>query len=193
MSQIIVPLAELASTPLKDYMKHGTARDNFKGQGRNVNMSFTRDGEPIKLVTQTPRMWCQFGLDSFTPKEGGDPKYSLRLSFRGNEPGTDVNQLHSFLSAIDQANIDEATANQAAWWPKQQPVSREIIADRYTPIVKKDGTGQYDDQMRVKLPFTHGRYDGLVFDDASVPNEVDTSYIEGRCHVICLIEFGPIW
>ena len=133
---VIDPLAELAST-LKDYM-NGTARDNFQGQGRNVNMSFTRDSEPIKLVTQTPRMWCQFGLDSFTPKEAKTPVQppplvSWQRTGYGRQPAT-----------RSSAPSTRPTSTRRRPTRRGGPSSnnpREIIADRYTPIVKKDGTG----------------------------------------------------
>ena len=47
--------------------------------------------------------------------------------------------------------------------------------------------------MRAKLMFKSGVYDGLVFNDSSPPMEVDLSQIEPKCHIITLLEFGPIW
>lgn len=194
MAQCIVPLAELSSTSIDDVLRYSDARPNSSGKGKTVSVNFLRGGDPVRLVVQTPKMWCQFGLDEYQPDDGGPPKYSIRLGFRNMEGNPTMGDMHRLLSAIDQKNIDHAFANQAAWWPGKQPVSRDIIEDRYTSIVKKDGTGKgYEDQIRVKLNYRNNAYDGLVFDDSPVPQQVGTDYIEQRCHIIVLLEFGPLW
>lgn len=193
MSQCIVPLNEIVQPPIKDVMRYNEARQNSTGKGKSCAVTFLRGSDPVKLVVQTPKMWCQFGVDEFKPDDGGPPKYSIRLGFKNLVGGGPMADLHRFIKSIDANNVEQALANQSTWWPNTGVKSRDIIEDRYTPIIKSHESGQYEDQMRVKLMFKNGVYDGLVFNDSSPPTEISTSQIEPKCHLITLLEFGPIW
>lgn len=193
MAQVIVPVSDVANVPMDSIIKYAEARPNSSGKGKNVSVHFMRGGEPVRMVIQTPKMWCQFGLDEFVPDDGGPHKHTLRLAFKNLEGNPAMAELHNLLKSIDNQNIEQALANQSTWWPQGGVKSRDILEDRYTHIVKPDPSGKYGDQMRVKLDYKHGQYDGLVFDDSVPVNQVDTSYLEPRTHIIVLLEFGPIW
>lgn len=191
MAQCIKQLNEIASIPTKDAMRYTEARTNSSGKGKSCGVLFQYGADSVKLIVQTPKMWCQFGVDEYKPEDGGPTKFSLRLGFKNLQNGGQMADLHRLLKSVDANNIEQAIQNQATWWPNTGVKERCIIEDRYTPIVKSDP--KYDDQIRVKMMYKNGEYEGLVYNDTSPPELVDVNYIEPKCHVIGLIEFGPIW
>lgn len=194
MAKCIVPLDELAS-PVS--MKYFEARANSNGKGRSAAICFNHKGDSVKLIVQTPKLYCPFGVDEFAPDDGGPHKFSVRLTFRGMQNSEPQQRLRALLHEVDKSNIQYAYDNQATLWPKDGHKDLAIIEDRYTPLLKVDS--RYDDQLRAKLNYTLDRanggqrYEGMVFDDAKPPNEVDTGYIEAQSHIIALLEFGAMW
>ena len=190
MQQSIVPV----SNAVVQELVYADVRNNLSGKGKNVPVNYrAAGGEPVRLVVQTPRTTAPFGLDRLDAEEGGAPKYSMTLSFKGREYVPQMQSFFDLLHAIDERNVTEAVANQSTWWPGSETKTRDIIEDRYHRIVTQPENTSYDANVRVKIPTRNGQFETLAFDDSATPQPIGVDEIGAMCQVICLVELGPLW
>ena len=166
------------------------------GKGKTVPVQWrkTPDSDPVKVITQAPRMYSPFAVNEYTPDDGGAPKLSVQLAFKGagvnvNEQATDEG-VYEFISAIDMANVEHAVLKQESWWGPGRSRRRSFRID--TIHLKLDKNGKYEPTMRCKLNFREGSPTFKIFDNSQPPVERDMSYIEPGCSIVCLVELGPL-
>eukprot|EP00966_Prymnesium_polylepis_P068520 1591776-Prymnesium_polylepis.1 len=123
-----------------------TSRADVVGSLRFSDLKVTSNGMKVLdiasgtkwAVLQTPQLLTPFGAKSFEP---GKVQLYLRLvpTKAGEHEKARVEQFVAMLKAIDQAVIDHVFKNQETVLGVTGK-SREIIADRYSPLVKvKEG------------------------------------------------------
>ena len=191
MMQQIVPFEEVAQIPVENGLNYGEAVTNKSGKGRSVLVNWKRGaGDGIRLVMQTPKMWAPFGINVYTPDDGGPPKYSVSLSFKGFEDNERLKKFHDLFQSLDYHNCTHATQKQEMWWGAGVK-ERNIIEDRYTTNLKPDKNGKYAPTLKLKLNFKNNQPDFRVYDEAG--NQVGLDYIEGPCSIVALFEIGSLW
>ena len=167
---------------------YGECRPNPSGLGKSCNMNYMDQGTPSRLIVQTPKMYAPFGAKEWDSKEPGKAsKWDLVLNFKGNSAM--MTQFTELIKLIDEANITFAFENQEAFF-NEKGKSRDIIADRYSPLFNKKDT-KYDPKLNTKLDVRQGNYQGQVYD--SNANLQPLEYVNGQCYVQALIEFNSMW
>jgi hypothetical protein len=198
-SQQIVTWQENGSIQaIQNNIRYGQARANLSGKGKSVSFLYEtvpaangQDAVNVKMVLQTPKMFCPFGVNMFQPDQpDAQPKYSIPLSFRGDN--TKMVAFQQLMRMIDAANVEMAFRKQEEWF-NEKGKTREIIEDRYYPIVEQKDM-RYEPKFKGKLEHTRdGQYRGMVFDDSRPAQQVGLDYVEKMCHAVALVEFGPLW
>jgi hypothetical protein len=84
------------------------------------------------LRFETPSLRLPFGANFYN--KTSPSKWSVELSLGGAESNPVVAQFIAFLQTLENMGVDQAVANNMAWFKKN--LSRETILDNFTPLVK---------------------------------------------------------
>lgn len=169
-------------------MTYGECKLNASGMGKACSFGTADNGVSAKVVVQTPKLFAPFGAKEWESQDPSRPnKWDMVLSFKGETPQQKLFQ--ALLEAIDEANVTHAFKNQEAFFGETGK-SREIIQDRYTPLVNKSNL-KYEPKLNTKLDMKNGVYTGQVFDSAGGVQSL--AYLEKLSYVQALVEFGSLW
>lgn len=166
--------------------------------GKNVFVNIDNEGSKFKMVFQTPKMMCPYGMSCFD--QGEYPKYSLEMSFGGMEEDPTLKRFYDNLEAFDKKMISEAMKNSLAWFGKKK-ISEEVVSALYAPGIKvsKDKeTGEpnnkYPPTFKVKVPFKDDQFDCGVYDNKKnkIQDNIGDLLTKG-CRVQCLIQCVGLW
>ena len=83
-----------------------------------------------------------YGLSTPMPGQTEDRRRTLELS-------VDSSELLEFLTALDQKNVDSATANSETWFKKS--MDRATIENMYNGIVRQPSSAEYKPTVRTKV------------------------------------------
>jgi hypothetical protein len=175
----------------------------LKTGGKSVNLRY----EGRNLTLETPNLNIPYGVNNKSFDGNGPVKYSIDLSLRGADENDDIRALRSFLEAFDEFMINAGIQNAEKWLGKKNP-SRELIVDKYKPVLKvsldADGNEKYPPTFKANLrknkedKFETAFYNGTerndkgepVLYDADVPIE---NILAKRSNVTAVIECTGIW
>jgi hypothetical protein len=120
-------------------------------QNGSKSAYFNYNREALTMQTAVS-MSLPFGLN--VDDKFGPTKYSVNISFRGQEQRDDIKQFLDALTALDEKMIDEGVKNSKAWFKAE--MSREVVKAFYTPCVKysmgQDGKpAAYPPNLKVTL------------------------------------------
>jgi hypothetical protein len=120
-------------------------------QNGSKSAYFNYNREALTMQTAVS-MSLPFGLN--VDDKFGPTKYSINISFRGQEQRDDIKQFLDALTALDEKMIDEGVKNSKAWFKAE--MSREVVKAFYTPCVKysmgQDGKpAAYPPNLKVTL------------------------------------------
>jgi len=146
--------------------------------GQSVYISANENNE--KIIVQTPRCSIPFGMNTFEPQNGGDKKYSIDLSLRGDSPP--MQTFIQFMQSFDDHNAEVALENSPVWFKKQ--LDNSVVDELYRSTLKTQKN--YAPMMKVKMPTRRDVFLGDIFDQNK--NKVDMSSIEKGCSVQAIIE-----
>jgi hypothetical protein len=175
----------------------------LKTGGKSVNLRY----EGRNLTLETPNLNIPYGVNNKSFDGNGPVKYSIDLSLRGADENDDIRALRTFLEAFDEFMINAGIQNAEKWLGKKNP-SRELIVDKYKPVLKvsldADGNEKYPPTFKANLrknkedKFETAFYNGgerndkgePVLFDADVPIE---NILAKRSNVTAVIECTGIW
>jgi hypothetical protein len=101
-----------------------------------------------KLVLQSAReMRTPFGFNVWG--EGAAKKYSINLSFDGMDANQSMKDFYDAMKRLDDYMIDLGVKNAREWFKKD--MSRELIADKYTPIIKLAKDPKYAPTIKLTI------------------------------------------
>lgn len=101
-----------------------------------------------KLVLQSAReMRTPFGFNVWG--EGAAKKYSINLSFDGMEANQSMKDFYDAMKRLDEFMIDYGVQNAEKLFNKK--MSRELIADKYTPIIKVAKDAKYAPTIKLTI------------------------------------------
>lgn len=183
---------DISSISLKD-VKVTTPTRNASG-GLNANLWY--NGE--KLVFATPKMVCPFGISKFeTDKDGkGIAKYSLDMSFRGEQNDEKIANFHEFLKSIDNMVIQSALENSENWFGKK--MDEAVLAALFSASVRDSPPKPDKNGVPVKYPATFRakvNYGTNYNTEAYNPKQEPISPIEVNKgdSVMAIIEVGGVY
>ena len=173
-------------------MNYQKIRTNTKG-GKNVRAN---------LRTQTPRMPLAFDL-SVNTNDDGITKYEISLSFRGQDDFVKVATFRDMLKAIDEYNITWATENSVALFGEDLTKKRDLVEDRYNPMLKMAKKVEYAPTVRVKLQTkmdsTEPEYVIFNKEKEEIPiwdsdtGNLDLAFLTRNTDSVLLIEYTGLW
>jgi hypothetical protein len=152
------------------------------------------------LTMQTASMAVPYGMNTFD--KAGPPKFSVDLSFRGYEDGSNkkIKAFYDAMTALDEFMIDQGVKNSQAWFKSK--LSRDVVQAFYTPIVRipKDANGNpkpYPPTLKVSLKKRNGseNFDVQAYDDQKRPYEgvpLEDLLVKGA-QVTALIQCTGVW
>ena len=152
------------------------------------------------LTMQTASMAVPYGMNVFD--KAGPAKYSVDLSFRGYEDGSNkkVKAFYDAMIALDEYMIDQGVKNSQAWFKSK--LSRDVVQAFYTPIVRipKDANGNpkpYPPTLKISLKKRNGsdNFDVQAYDDQKRPYEgvpLEDLLVKGA-QITALIQCTGVW
>jgi hypothetical protein len=193
MDSIILP----ANLSVSD-IKYGTPRTLESG-GKAIYLSFNKS----PIVLQTPQMWAPFGKskwlnDNDKNKGTSAPKFTLDLSFKGMESSPVIETFYNKMTELDNKLIEDGVTNSFDWL-KKKGVSKEVISNLYTKLVRhhsdKDTgelTNKYPPTFKLNLPFKDDKFTCEVYDANKQLVDLNTIETKG-CRVTAIIQCLGIW
>jgi len=162
-----------------------------------------------KINVQTPVMNIPYGVNdnmqyikSDAPKDE-EKKYDITVSFKGIDENPKIKSFHDKMKELEEKIIDDAFKNSLIWFKGNKIISKDVVANMFTPIIKRDKdktTGDYADKypptFKAKLPYNTAE-DKFGFDSYDMDNnEIDfNEYVSnlkgGRAQFI--IQLNGIW
>ena len=160
------------------------------------------------LYMQTPEVELPFDPSYFADNDTSG-KYSIKVSLKNLESNPKMNDLHTFLTNLDDHLISKAQENSQAWFKKPK-LSVDTIKELYTPMVKVhvdpesgEPTGKYPDQFGFKVVKKNNKFDKLsvynekkeLFDiDRTTDSPVDiTNVLMKGAQVKAVLKCNGIW
>jgi len=140
---------------------------------------------------------------SVNQNDEGMNKYDLSLSFRGEEESEKVVSFRKMMDDIDQYNITWATENSEELFGEDLTNKRDLVEDRYNPLVKMPKKKEYSPTFRVKLPtkmdtetpefqlFDKDKQEMTFYDTET--NVMNLDFLTRNTDTVLLIEYGGIW
>lgn len=97
-------------------------------------------GRMKRIYVKTPKMFAPFGATNYNAGDvGNNKKFSVALSFKGDEESEDLQKLKQLLLKLDEMVIDKTHENKD--WRKQiakKAVSRDVIETNYTRVLREN-------------------------------------------------------
>ena len=132
-----------------------------------------------KAKIKVPVMRLAFDANA-DEQQDGRMKYSMALSFLGSDTDTKIQSFREMCEALDNYNIDWATANSAELWNGEDLSNKRVIVeDRYTSMVKMPKKVEYSPTIKINMKTAYGstKPDFQVFsnqkNDAGSYDEID--------------------
>ena len=116
-----------------------------------------------RLSIQTPWMSLPWKMGVYEPDDGGPPKYSVNLSFKGMENDPDLQAFHDKLQEVEGKIVDAGFDNSVSWFKKKK-TTREVVEAIFNPIlhVSKDKeTGEPDGKWPPTMKLKVARKNGV--------------------------------
>lgn len=148
---------------------------------------------------QTPEMIMPYGINIFEDQATNTVKYSVDLSFRGEEENERISMFHKQIEDFEKFMIDSAVENTQAWFKKKN--SRDVIEAFFSSFLKKskdketgEPDGKYPDTIKLKLNTKAGEFEckAFDFDRKAIDEPLDTALVKGT-RAVCLIQPAFIW
>ena len=153
------------------------------------------------LLMQVGSLETPFGMSVFDKVPGAPPKYSVELNLRGHDdpasPG--VTSIYNALNSLDEFMVEQGVKNSKAWF-KKDTVSKELIAELYTPSLRfaKDSSGArkpYPPTLKVQLRRKADVFDVEVYDTSN--NLIKDTPLEDvlvkRANLTVLMKCTGVW
>lgn len=113
------------------------------------------NGRMKRIYVKTPKMFAPFGATNYNAGDSvNNKKFSVALSFKGEEENEEIARLKTLLSKLDDMVVDNTYDNKE--WRKQiskKTVSRDVIETNYTNVLREgneDGDKKYPGLFNLK-------------------------------------------
>jgi len=162
----------------------GAVRVNTMSKSKTVNISYGDKPMTVKV----PKMYLPLVWD----KDETNTKFTVELSFRGEETNEGVAAFHKMLDDIDQAVLLKAQERSVDWFKK--PMNRETCEFMYCPIVKQPSDPSlYAPTFKVAMYKRNNAFDFDAFDENKAKIEIDDPHKLKGSSVMALIQCTGVW
>jgi hypothetical protein len=163
-----------------------------------------------KINIQTPVLNIPYGvndnmqyINKDASRKDEDKKYDITVSFKGIDENSKIKLFHDKMKELEEKIINDAFDNRLVWFKNNFGGNKDIVANMFTPIVKRDKdkvSGDYADKypptFKAKIPY-NANEDKFEFDSYDMDNnEINFSeYVPnlkgGKAQFI--IQLNGIW
>lgn len=176
-------------------------KDSGTGTVR-VGYRYSEDSEPERLVVQSARMRAPFGLSSNEKfaKEGDNLKWTLQVSFDGEEKNKKIQKFRKFIEDFDN-HITSVGLQHADEWINDDDPDEKTIKKAYKSALKKfkpkkgGSDSVYSDTFKISIPWDPStdepRSNIEFFDEQG--NTTSWTDITPGCEVVALFAINGIW
>jgi len=153
--------------------------------GNQVGLLY--NGCKKNIMLQTPVVSVPFGLSEYIPDNGSDPKYSVDVSFKGNDENPKIADFMRIIGEIDAHMVSVGVHNSIAWFGKT--LSREVVDELYRPLIKQSKQPEkYAPTMKCKI---RSLLKLDAFTKERQPFDINT--LQAGSTIKMIIEFSPVW
>lgn len=170
-----------------------------------VKLSYKyNENEPAeKLVIQTARMKVPFGIgndEKFKQKEGDKLKWSIQMSFDGEEKNRKMQKFRKCLEQFDSHIMKVGLKNAEEWINDDEP-DEKSVKKSYTAALKRFKPKKdkpdviYSDTFKISIPWNHEQdspYENVEFYDES-GNLCEWTELVPGCEIVALFSINGIW
>jgi len=136
-----------------------------------------------KINIQTPVLNIPYGvndnmqyINKDASRKDEDKKYDITVSFKGIDENTKIKLFHDKMKELEEKIINDAFDNRLVWFKNNFGGNKDIVANMFTPIVKRDKdkvSGDYADKypptFKAKIPY-NANEDKFEFDSYDMDN-----------------------
>lgn len=177
-------------------------KDKAGGGSVRVLYRYNDDEEPSRLIVQTPRMRAPFGLNSNEKfaKENDLLKWTLQLSFDGEDRNKKIQKFKQFLETFDEHFIKLGIENSEEWINDDEPDLKSVKKAYKGTLkkfkIKKDKPDVvYPDNFNVSVSWDYEKdrpqSNIEFFDEQGEPTE--WTNISPGCEMVVLFSINAIW
>ena len=175
------------------FNKFNTSKINCEPVAKNKaggNIVYLKYNEAKKIIIQTPIMMAPFGLSVFNDEANGVSKYSVDLSFKGQESDKNIEGFLNCMTNLDNFMIEQAVQNSKEWFGKK--MSKEVVKELYRPLIKESkDPSKYASTIKFKIRNTGDKLNLEAFDDKQ--NSFDMDNFAPGCKARAIVELSSIW
>lgn len=139
VKELVEKLSDVSFSDLKRQKSGYVSWVNVKDKGRMK-----------RIYVKTPKMFAPFGATNYNAGDAtNNKKFSVALSFKGEEENEELKSLKKLLQKLDEMVIDNTHKNKD--WRKQiskKAVSRDVIETNYTRVLRE----KEDEDAEKKYP-----------------------------------------
>jgi hypothetical protein len=163
--------------------------------GKIIGLCY-KGGQPLRL--QTPEMFVPYGVSPIeTPS--GEQKYSVQLSFLGEDEDVKVAKFHEQMRGLQAKMIQSGVDNSLTWFKKK--MAPEVVTEFFTPILKVsrdketgEPNGKYSDTFKINLDTRNGEFVCKAFSPEHTPiDEPLDSLLTKGTRVTALVIPSFVW
>lgn len=167
-----------------------------------LSYRYNKTDEPEKLIVQTARMRCPFGVGNNQKfaKEGDNLKWTVQMSFDGEEKNRKIQKFKKFLEVFDEHLIEKGLKNAEEWINDDDPDKKSIkksyagLLKRFKP--KKDKPDVvYSDTFRISIPWDYEKdtpRQSVEFYN-EMGEECEWTEITPGCEIVALFSINGVW
>jgi len=136
-----------------------------------------------KINIQTPVLNIPYGvndnmqyINKDASRKDEDKKYDITVSFKGIDENSKIKLFHDKMKELEEKIINDAFDNRLVWFKNNFGGNKDIVANMFTPIVKRDKdkvSGDYADKypptFKAKIPY-NANEDKFEFDSYDMDN-----------------------
>jgi len=185
-----------------EYSDLASSKTNSTFKSAYINYTGAPSG---RLVVQTPWLYTWDGI-SQPPEEyrqpGAPPKYALNFSLRGHKENEEVMGFQTFLHALDEKILNDASSTHSIAWFKQKKKEYAQCEAIFTRQLKRQRdketyelTDEFPPSFKCKVPCYDGTWKCQLF-DATTQHEIEgdlSAHLQGKCHVRAVLRCQQIW
>lgn len=157
---------------------------HYSKGGKFVPLSYGPGKQRVNL--QIPSLFCPFGVSVFQDPRTAEKTYSIDVAFKDL---TNPKQKACFdaMLHLDQLVLSKAADPSNTWFDK--PMSKEMLAELYRPLIKQPKDPRYSPSMKIKIPVAKGVPTTEFYNEARERVTIDS--ITKGCSIMCILELRP--
>ena len=142
------------------------------------------DGAMKPLYVQSPRVDIKWNANYYADNDENG-KFTVEFALPGVGTDDQITPFHDKMKAFDELMIDKAFDNRAAWFKNGKKLTRDMIENVYTPMIKVsvdsetgEPDGKWPPAFKFKIKKQNSKFTCNVFDSSKNQLNVDNTESE---------------